>query len=105
MTVQSTMCANGYIESFNGRLRDEFLNGNVFFCLADLRQQLQNWQKDCNVNRPRSALADQIPSEFVASWNKAPWRLLTVNKPVQPACQGFPNGTPLRGLDRPPRTG
>ena len=75
MTVQSTMCANGYIESFNGRLRDEFLNGNVFFCLADVRQQLQNWQKDCNVNRPRSALADQIPSEFVASWNKAPWRL------------------------------
>jgi putative transposase len=93
---------NGYIESFNGRLRDEFLNVNLFFSLADVRQQLQNWQKDYNVNRPHSALADQTPSEFVASWNKARFAFLTVNKPVQPACQGFPNGTPLRGLDRPP---
>jgi Integrase core domain len=93
---------NSYAESFNGRLRDEFLNVNLFFSLADVRQQLQSWQKDYNGNRPHSALADQTPNEFVASWNKVRFAFLTVNKPVQPACQGFPNGTPLPGLDRPP---
>lgn len=57
---------NSYIESFNGRLRDEFLNVNIFFSLADVRQQLRSWQSDYNGHRPHSALADQTPNEFVA---------------------------------------
>jgi putative transposase len=57
---------NSYIESFNGRLQDEFLNVNLFFSLADVRQQRQHWQKDYNGNRPHSALADKAPNEFVA---------------------------------------
>jgi len=93
---------NSYIESFNGRLRDEFLNVTVFFSLADLRQQLQHWQKDYNMNRPHSALADQTPNEFVASWNKARFAFLTVNKAVQATSQGVPNGMLPRGLDWPP---
>lgn len=93
---------NSYIESFNGRLRDEFLNVNIFFSLTDVRQQLQNWQKDYNVNRPHSALADQTPNEFVASWNKARFAFLTIDKAVRPTSKGFPNGTLARGLDWPP---
>ena len=90
---------NSYIESFTGRLRDEFLNVNIFFSLADLRQQLKNWQRDYNGNRPHSTLADQTPNEFVASWNKARFAFLTVNKAIRPTSQGFPNGTLSRGLD------
>ena len=37
---------NGYIESFNGRLRDECLNGEIFFHLADAREKLERWRRD-----------------------------------------------------------
>jgi putative transposase len=57
---------NGYIESFNGRLRDECLNVEVFFSLADARRKLAIWLHDYNHHRPHSALADRTPSEFAA---------------------------------------
>jgi putative transposase len=57
---------NGYIESFNGKLRDECLNVEVFFTLADARRKLDLWQYDYNHHRPHSALADRTPSEFAA---------------------------------------
>jgi putative transposase len=59
---------NGYIESFNGRLRDECLNTEVFFTLADVREKLQSWRHDYNRIRPHSALRDSAPAEFAASW-------------------------------------
>jgi putative transposase len=58
---------NGYIESFNGRLRDECLNVEVFFTLADGRQKLDRWCHDYNHYRPHSALADRTPAEFAAA--------------------------------------
>lgn len=61
---------NGYIESFNGRLRDECLNVEVFFTLADARRKLALWRYDYNHHRPHSALADRTPIEFVAAWSK-----------------------------------
>lgn len=57
---------NGYIESFNGRLRDECLNVEVFFTLADARRKLALWHHDYNHQRPHSALADRTPTEFAA---------------------------------------
>ena len=57
---------NGYIESFNGKLRDECLNVEVFFTLADARRKLGLWQHDYNHHRPHSALADRTPAEFAA---------------------------------------
>jgi putative transposase len=39
---------NGYIESFNGRLRDECLNGEIFFNLTDVREKLDRWRRDYN---------------------------------------------------------
>jgi putative transposase len=57
---------NGYIESFNGRLRDECLNVEVFFTLADARRKLAFWHHDYNHDRPHSALADRTPAEFAA---------------------------------------
>jgi putative transposase len=57
---------NGYIESFNGRLRDECLNVEVFFSPADARRKLAIWFDDYNHHRPHSALADRTPAEFAA---------------------------------------
>ncbi len=57
---------NGYIESFNGRLRDECLNVEVFFSLADARHKLAWWRQDYNHHRPHSSLADRTPAEFAA---------------------------------------
>jgi putative transposase len=53
---------NGYIESFNGRLRDECLNVQVFFALADVREKLEQWRHDYNRVRPHSALNDGTPA-------------------------------------------
>jgi putative transposase len=55
---------NGYIESFNGRLRDECLNTEIFSSLADAREKLEGWRHDYNETRPHSALADRTPGEF-----------------------------------------
>jgi tetratricopeptide (TPR) repeat protein len=57
---------NSYIESFNGRLRDECLNVEVFLDLADARRKLDKWRNDYNQQRPHSALADRTPEEFAS---------------------------------------
>ena len=64
----ATPTENGYIESFNGRLRDECLNVEVFFTLADVRDKLERWRHDYNQVRPHSALADHPPETFAAQW-------------------------------------
>jgi putative transposase len=61
---------NGYIESFNGRLRDELLNVSLFLSLADARAQLLQWRDDFNATRPHSSLDDRTPNEFRAQWDK-----------------------------------
>jgi len=58
---------NGYIESFNGKLRDECLNVEVFFHLADAWRKLHLWRRDYNHHRPHSALADRTPASFAAT--------------------------------------
>ena len=55
---------NAFIESFNGRLRDELLNETLFTSLARARAVLAAWMNDYNNVRPRSALGDPTPSEF-----------------------------------------
>lgn len=57
---------NAFIESFNGRLRDECLNSHWFESLDDARRAIHDWQRDYNERRPHSALGDRSPSEFAA---------------------------------------
>jgi putative transposase len=59
---------NGYIESFNGKFRDECLNENWFLDLADARQKIAAWKWDYNHVRPHSALGYLTPMEFGKSW-------------------------------------
>jgi putative transposase len=56
---------NAFIESFNGRLRDECLNVHQFLSLEDARRKIEVWRRDYNEQRPHSSLGDLTPSEFV----------------------------------------
>ena len=59
---------NGWIESFNGRLRDEYLNGQRFDSLLEAQVLLEDWRIDYNMNRPHSAHGWLTPVEFVEAW-------------------------------------
>ncbi len=61
---------NAFIESFNGRLRQECLNQNWFTSLADAKQTVEAWREDYNQLRPHTSLKHQTPSDFVARWQR-----------------------------------
>jgi putative transposase len=56
---------NAYIESFNGRFRDECLNENWFLSLEHARQITEKWRIDYNSERPHSSLGYLTPEEFI----------------------------------------
>jgi putative transposase len=59
---------NAWIESFNGRLRDEYLNSQRFETRLEARVLLEDWRIDYNINRPHSAHGWLTPVEFVEVW-------------------------------------
>ena len=61
---------NGFIESFNGRFRDECLNEHEFSDVSHARKTISEWRLDYNECSPYSALNYQTPSEFAAAWRK-----------------------------------
>ncbi|MBA4082999.1 MAG: IS3 family transposase [Erythrobacter sp.] len=65
---------NGFVESFNGRLRDECLNETLFTSLAHARFVLAAWRHDYNTVRPHSKLGGKTPAEIAGQrvWGHAP---------------------------------
>ena len=61
---------NGFIESFNGKFRDECLNEHWFLSLADARRIIEDWRIDYNWNRPHSSLGNLTPMEYLAAHTK-----------------------------------
>ena len=61
---------NAFLESFNGRLRDECLNCHWFESLADAKLRIRAWSEDYYASRPHKALNGLSPNEFTASWVK-----------------------------------
>jgi putative transposase len=57
---------NAFIESFNGRLRDECLNVHQFASLADAQARIEAWRLDYNQRRPHGSLGHLTPTEFMA---------------------------------------
>jgi putative transposase len=58
---------NGFVESFNGRMRDELLNEALFFGLEHARRVIAEWTEDYNTGRPHSPLGHQTPVALAAN--------------------------------------
>jgi len=90
---------NGFIESFNGKLRDEKLNDTLFSTLHQVRVELATWRNDYNQHRPHSGLGWLTPSEFAKT--AAPAQAMAMDAAIldvyapmaiaQPAQQGIIN--------------
>lgn len=61
---------NAYIESFNGRFRDECLNEHWFISLAHARRIIEAWRIEYNTERPHSSLGNRTPQEFAIERTK-----------------------------------
>jgi len=59
---------NAWIESFNGRLRDELLNGWHFDTLLEAKVLIEDWRVDYNAHRPHSAHGELTPDEFATDY-------------------------------------
>jgi putative transposase len=59
---------NGFAESFHARLRDEFLDGEVFLSVLEAQVRLSLWRRYYNEERLHSSLGYQAPAEFAARW-------------------------------------
>ena len=78
---------NGYVESFNGRLRAECLNANWFLNLKDAREKIESWRQEYNSERPHSSLAYRTPDEYA------------------PTCSQLTSGMGATPADRPSASG
>jgi putative transposase len=70
---------NCYVESFNGRLRDECLNESWFVSLTDAQRTIEAWRIEYNTARPHTGLAGRTPAEFAEE------HLLTAPSPSNPS--------------------
>jgi hypothetical protein len=75
---------------FNGRLRDECLNGEIFFSLTDAREKLERWRADYNELRPHSSLDDRPPTEFAEQVQRS-FALPIIDKAEPLSSQGSAN--------------
>ena len=81
------MPGNGYVESFNGKLRDELLRGEIFYSLREAEVLIEAWRRHDNTQRPHSALGYRPPAPEVALGPAAQ------SRPAPPATQPVQNGT------------
>jgi transposase InsO family protein len=73
---------NAYVESFNGKFRDECLNANEFEGVRDAQEIANEWRREYNEYRPHSSLGYRTPSEFAAEAARSP--RATPSAPLQP---------------------
>jgi putative transposase len=62
---------NGYCESFNSKLRDELLNGEIFYSLQEAKVIIENWRNHYNTARPHSSLGYRPPAPQAVLWPAA----------------------------------
>ncbi len=62
---------NGYYESFNAKLRDELLNGEIFYSLKEAQVIIECWRQHYNAIRPHSSLAYRQPAPEALVWPAA----------------------------------
>jgi putative transposase len=75
---------NGYVESFNARLRDELLNGEIFYSLREAQIIIENWRRHYNTIRPHASLGYKPPAPEVLVPAFAAWPA-ALRRPAPPA--------------------
>ena len=73
---------NGYCESFNSKRRDELLNGEVFYSLAEAKIVIESWRQYYNPQRPHSSLGYKPPAPNAVLWSGAPSQSTMAAKPT-----------------------
>jgi putative transposase len=73
---------NGYCESFNSKLRDELLNGELFYSLAEARIVIESWRQHYNTLRPHSSLGYKPPAPAAVLWPGVPATSAVAAKPT-----------------------
>ncbi|MEN8723841.1 MAG: integrase core domain-containing protein, partial [Alphaproteobacteria bacterium] len=82
---------NGFVESFNGKLRDECLNENLFSNLAEARSLIEDWRKDYNTTRPHTSLGGLPPATYRKRFVARPASLELLNgSDLSPSLGPFP---------------
>jgi putative transposase len=80
---------NGYCESFNGKLRDECLNGEIFYSLREAQVVIEKWRVVYNTLRPHSALGYRPPAPAAFAPQRAALRSPTA--PCEPPFASLPD--------------
>ena len=75
---------NGYIESFNARLRDELLNGEIFYTLREAKIVIESWRRHYNAIRPHASLGYKPPAPEVFAPTFTAWPA-ALRRPAPPA--------------------
>jgi transposase InsO family protein len=75
---------NGYVESFNARLRDELLDGEIFYTLREAQIIIESWRRHYNAIRPHESLCYKPPSPEVFVPALAAWPA-ALRRPASPA--------------------
>ena len=73
---------NGYVESFNGKLRDELLNGEIFYTLKEAKVLIERWRQQYNCMRPHSSLGYRPPAPEALLLKPATLRFAGLNNPL-----------------------
>jgi len=73
---------NGYVESFNSKLRDELLDGEIFYSLKEAQIMIEAWRRHYNMLRPHSALGWRPPAPAVRLVAPGPWPAASLAKDV-----------------------
>ena len=81
--------SNGYCESFNSKLRDELLNGEIFYTLKEAKIIIEGWRRHYNTIRPHSSLRYKPPAPEVLQWPASQ------HQPATPPTQRLASNTTL----------
>jgi putative transposase len=73
-TAPGSPWENGYVESFNARLRDELLDGEIFYTLREAQITIESWRRHYNAVWPHAALGYRAPAPEVFVPALAAWR-------------------------------
>ena len=77
---------NGYVESFNARLRDELLDGEIFYTLREAEVVIESWRRHYNSVRPHASLGFRPPAPEVVLPTFAAWPA-ALRRPASPTMQ------------------